>query len=286
MSPWALVLILVAAVSHAAWNLLSKQASKADGIVFIWLVAVASTAIWNPLFVGFLLVTGTRLGWGDLAMITVSTTLHLGYFVLLQRGYRYGDLSTVYPVARGTGPMLASLVAVLFLGEHPGPAGIAGIALVGVGVFMMSGGGGGADLKGLLFGLATGVFIAAYTVWDAQVVSTFAVAPLLLNYLGEVGRAVALAPAVLGGGRRRLILPVWREHRKHVLGAAVLIPLSYLLVLVAFTMAPVSVVAPVREISVLIAVVLGGRLLAEGDLRRRLLAAAVILGGVVTIAFS
>ncbi|MFI9555918.1 EamA family transporter [Nonomuraea endophytica] len=285
MNAWALALVLVAAVAHATWNLLSKKASQADGLIFLWLVAVASTVMWAPVFAGFLLVTGTPVRWSDVAMVCVSTTLHLGYFVLLQRGYRYGDLSTVYPVARGTGPMLASLVAVLFLGERPGLAGVAGIALVGIGVFMMSGGG-RADARGLGFGLGTGVFIAAYTVWDAQVVGVFAVAPLVLNYLGEAGRALALTPAMLKGGRRRLIGAIWREHRWHVLGAAVLIPLSYLLVLFAFTMAPVSVVAPTREISVLIAVLLGGRLLAEGDLRRRLLAAGVILGGVVTIALS
>ncbi|MFI6389090.1 EamA family transporter [Nonomuraea sp. NPDC050547] len=285
MNAWALALVLVAAVAHATWNLLSKKASQADGLVFLWLVAVASTVMWGPVFAGFLLVTDTSVRWSDVAVVCVSTALHLGYFVLLQRGYRYGDLSTVYPVARGTGPMLASLVAVLFLGERPGIAGIAGIALVGAGVFMMSGGG-RADARGLGFGLGTGVFIAAYTVWDAQVVGAFAVAPLVLNYLGEAGRALALTPAMLKGGRRLRIGAIWREHRWRVLGAAVLIPLSYLLVLFAFTMAPVSVVAPTREISVLIAVLLGGRLLAEGDLRRRLLAAGVILGGVVTIALS
>ncbi|GGS77603.1 EamA family transporter [Nonomuraea spiralis] len=286
MSPWALALILVAAVAHATWNLLSKKASQADGIVFLWLIGVVATVVWSPLFAGFLVVTGTRLTWGDLAVISGSTALHLGYFVLLQRGYGTGDLSLVYPVARGTGPMLASLVAVLFLGEHPAPAGVAGIVLVGVGVFMMSGGAAGSgDLRGLLSGLVVGLFIAGYTVWDSQVVSAFAVAPIMLNYLGEVGRALALTPFVVGR-RRRLIGAVWREHRSRVVGAAFLIFLSYLLVLVAFTMAPVSVVAPAREVSVLIAVVLGGRLLAEGDLRRRLLAAGVILGGVVAIALS
>jgi drug/metabolite transporter (DMT)-like permease len=285
VSPWALALILVAAVAHATWNLLSKRASQADGLVFVWLVAVAAAVVWSPLFAGFLLVTGDRPTWGDLAVIGGSTALHLGYFLTLQRGYGAGDLSVVYPVARGTGPMLASLIAVLFLGERPSAVGVAGIALVGVGVFMLSGGGAGGDLRGLVPGLVVGLFIAGYTVWDSRVVSTFAVAPLMLNYLGEVGRALALTPVVLAT-RRRLVLPVWREHRWRILGAAVLIFVSYLLVLVAFTMAPVSVVAPAREISVLIAVVLGGRLLAEGDLPRRLLAAGVILGGVVAIALS
>jgi drug/metabolite transporter (DMT)-like permease len=285
VSPWAFALILVAAVSHASWNLLSKKASQADGIVFLWLVAVTAAVVWSPLFAGFLLVTGTGPAWGDLAVIGGSTSLHLGYFVLLQRGYGKGDLSVVYPIARGTGPMLASLVAVLVLGEHPTPAGVAGIVLVGIGVFMMGGGAARSDLHGLVTGLTVGLFIAGYTVWDSQVVSAFAVAPIMLNYLGEVGRALALTPFV-AGRRRSLIVSVWREHRFRVVGAAVLVFLSYLLVLIAFTMAPVSVVAPAREVSVLIAVVFGGRLLAEGDLRRRLLAAGVILGGVVAIALS
>ncbi|MEV0582994.1 DMT family transporter [Nonomuraea sp. NPDC050310] len=283
MSPLALGLVLVAAVAHASWNLLSKQAAKLDGLVFVWMVGAAGTVLWAPVAIGFMVVTGTYPGWPDLAVIGVSCLLHLAYFVTLQRGYSRGDLSVVYPVARGTGPMLASAVAVLFLHERPGLLGGLGIALVGVGVFLMSGGG-RADRPGLFYGLLTGLFIAGYTIWDAQVVGAFAVAPVLLSFFGELGRTLAMAPAMIG--RRALLLPAWREHRGKILGSAVLVPLSYLLVLFAFTMAPVSVVAPAREVSVLIAVVLGGRLLAEGDLRRRLLAAGVILGGVVAIALS
>ncbi|GAA4104187.1 DMT family transporter [Nonomuraea soli] len=284
MSPLAMSLVLVAAVCHASWNLLSKQASRVDGVVFVWIVAVASTALWAPVGAGYVLVTGDVPAWGDLAVVTVSAALHTAYFVALQRGYLKGDLSVVYPIARGTGPMLASAFAVVVLHERPGLVGGLGIVLVGVGVFLMSGGG-RADGPGILFGLLTGLFIAGYTVWDAQVVGAFGVAPLLLTPLGEAGRVALLAPAVLGR-RRGMIAGVWREHRWRIMASAVLMPLSYLLVLFAFTMAPVSVVAPAREVSVLIAVLLGGRLLAEGDLRRRLMAAGVILGGVVAIALS
>ncbi|MET9338562.1 SMR family transporter [Nonomuraea sp. NPDC003804] len=281
MNPLALALVLVAAVSHAGWNLLSKQAAKADSVVFLWLVAAASTVVWTPAA----LVSGAVPSWRVVPLICVSTALHLAYFVLLQRGYRHGDLSVVYPVARGTGPMLASAVAVVFLGEHPTHLGIAGILLVGVGVFLLSGGGAG-DVKGLLFGLMTGTFIAAYTVWDAQMVKEFAVVPMVLIYLGEMFRMLAITPLVVVGGRWRLVAQVWRQHWPKVLGAAALVPLSYLLALFAFQLAPVSVVAPMREVSVLIAVVMGGRLLAEGDLGRRLVAAGVILGGMVAIAIS
>lgn len=283
MSLLAFVLILVAAVAHASWNLLNKQAAQADGTVFIWMSAVASVVIWGPPAIAYLVVTGTAPSFRDVAVIAASAALHVGYFLLLQRGYRHGDLSMVYPIARGTGPMLASAIAVLFLNEHPAPAGIAGIVLVGVGVFLMGGGLRG-RLKGVGYGLATGLFIAAYTVWDAQVVGTLMVAPILFSYGVEVSRTLMLSP---GAWRKRhLIAPIWRAHRAQVLGSAVLVTLSYLLVLIAFTMAPVSVVAPVREVSVLLAVVLGGKLLAEGGLRRRLLAAGIILGGVAAIALS
>ncbi|MFI6481459.1 EamA family transporter [Nonomuraea sp. NPDC050663] len=284
MSPLAMSLVLVAAACHASWNLLSKQASRVDGVVFVWIVAVASTVLWAPVGAGYVLVTGDLPGWDDLAVVAVSAALHTAYFVTLQRGYLKGDLSVVYPIARGTGPMLASAFAVVVLHERPGLIGGLGIVLVGIGVFLMSGGG-RADGPGILFGLLTGLFIAGYTVWDAQVVGAFGVAPLILTSLGEAGRVVLLAPAVLGR-KRSMIAGVWREHRWRIMASAVLMPLSYLLVLFAFTMAPVSVVAPAREVSVLIAVLLGGRLLAEGDLRRRLLAAGVILGGVVAIALS
>ncbi|WP_084956041.1 DMT family transporter [Thermoactinospora rubra] len=283
MSPVALVLVLVAAVCHASWNLLSKQAAKVDGLVFVWLVAAVASVVWLPVAAGFMLVAGTLPTWRDLGLIAVSTALHLGYFVTLQRGYGTGDLSVVYPVARGTGPMLAGAFAIAFLHERPSPAGVAGIVLVGAGVFLMSGGG-RASPPGVLWGLATGLFIAGYTIWDAQAVGALAVPPLLLTFFGEAGRMLALTPAALT--RRAAVAAAWREHRARVVGSAVLVPLSYLLVLFAFTMAPVSVVAPAREVSVLVAVLLGGRLLAEGHLARRLLAAGIILGGVVAIALS
>lgn len=281
MSVVALLLVLAAAVAHAAWNLLSKQSAKVDAVVFLWLVAAVSSAVWAPVAIGYLLATDTGLSWPHLIAIGGSSILHLGYFVLLQTGYRHGDLGVVYPVARGTGPILASAVAVMFFDEQPSPAGVVGILLVGVGVFLL-GGGGAHDPKGVVFGLLTGLFICGYTVWDARLVTAYAIAPIVLLPLGEVIRLVTIAPVALA--RAHLIRPVWRRHWRHAAGAAVLMPLSYLLALFAFTMAPVSVVAPTREVSVLIAVLLGGRLLAEKGLRRRLVAAGIILSGMAAIA--
>lgn len=212
--------------------------------------------------------------------------LHAAYFVVLQRGYSVGDLSVVYPLARGTGPMLAALVAIVFFGERPSPLALAGIALVGIGVFVLSDGlkmfqdrGGRA---GVLYGLGTGVVIASYTLWDSHAVKVLLVPPLLFDWFANVGRFVLLTPFMTG--RWKHAREVWRSNKLEVLGVAALAPLSYILALTAMVFTPVSYVAPAREVSIVIGAVLGARLLAEEGGRRRIAAAATVVLGVVALA--
>ncbi|HEY9522665.1 MAG TPA: EamA family transporter, partial [Thermopolyspora sp.] len=269
MSAVAILLILGAALAHAGWNLFNKQAATADTMVFLWLVAAGSVTLWAP----FAIATAPPPSLIQLFAMGASSLLHLGYFTLLQRGYRYGDLSLVYPLARGTGPMLSSAVAILLLGERPGPVEIAGIMLIGVGIFALglpSGTAGRPPLPAVGFGLGTGLFIAAYTILDAESVKHLAVVPVLLLVVQSLGQVLVMTPTVLG--RRTLIGEVWRAHRWRVIGTASLSPLSYIMVLTALKIAPVSSVAPMREVSVLVGVILGGRLLAEGQMVRRLTA--------------
>lgn len=285
MPPAAIVLILLAAFAHAGWNLIAKQLSGYDNVAYLWLVGACSTVVYAPLVVVLLVVQRPQYGWAQVGFTVGSSALHLGYFLLLQRGYTLGDLSLVYPLARGTGPMLSSLAAVLFFGERPGWLGVAGILLIGAGVFTL-----GRPEKGLTsptavwFGLATGLFIAGYTLWDKQGVSALAIPPLLYNWGEGMGSAAALTPFALRADRRGTIRTLWTTHRRAVIANAVMTSLSYLLILTALRFSNVSAVAPAREISVLIGVLLGGRLLAEGDLPRRLLAAAAIATGVIAIA--
>ena len=285
MNSAAIVLVLLAAFSHAGWNLIAKRLSGYDNIAYLWLVGACSTALYAPLTLAAVLIWRPRFGWVELGFTATASLLHLAYFLLLQRGYRAGDLSLVYPLARGTGPMLSSLAAVLLFGERPGPWGIAGILFVGAGVFTL-----GLPDKGLTsltavwFGLASGLFIAAYTVWDKHAVSALAIPPLLYNWGEGVGGTAALTPFALRRHRRAAIHTLWKRHWRLITACAVLTSLSYLLILTALRFSDVSAIAPAREISVLIGVVLGGRLLAEGHLPRRLLAAAAIATGVLAIA--
>ncbi len=214
--------------------------------------------------------------------------LQAGYFLFLQSGYRLGDLSVVYPVGRGSGALLAALAGIVLLGEHPGPAGIAGIALVITGVLLIgapAGNGGKAGrppTRALAFALVTGLFIASYTLWDKYAVSTLKVPPLVQGYASLPVMALVLAPFALRQRARTAL--VWRTYRRQVAGAAVLSPLAYILVLIALSFTAVSAVAPAREVSVLAGVLLGRRLLGEGQLARRLAAAAAIAAGIICIA--
>jgi drug/metabolite transporter (DMT)-like permease len=284
VTAWALVLILAAAFIHATWNLLNKRAS--GHATFTWVVAILSAMFYAPVAVAVVIFWQTQIGWFEIGLMAGSAALHTGYFVLLNEGYRAGDLSLVYPLARGTGPLLSSIAAIIFLGERPSPTALAGALLIIVGVVVLSSNPAklrqtGAQ-RAIGFALITGTFIAAYTLWDKQAVSRFALSPLLLDWGANLGRAILLTPFALGNWQHTRI--EWRDHRSEAIGVAVLAPLSYILVLTAMRFTPVSYVAPAREISILIGTAMGTRLLAEGDVHRRLAAACAMVLGVVALA--
>ena len=283
----ALTLVLAAAFFHATWNLLAKRVgSEASSAVFVWLSGSLAVVLYAPLAVTVLLLREPRLGPPELLFMLGSGVLHLGYFLLLQRGYAVGDLSLVYPLARGTGPLLATAAAIALFGERPSLLALCGMVLIVGGVFLLA-----RDPKdaqrgrpgsAVAYGLATGVFIAAYTLWDKHAVSALLVPPLLQDWASNLVRALLLTP--LAARRRGEVRVLWRAHKAAVLGVAALAPLAYILVLTALAFTPVSYVAPAREVSILIATVMGAQLLAEGDVRRRLLAAGGIVLGVTSLA--
>jgi drug/metabolite transporter (DMT)-like permease len=284
VTAWALTLILAAAFIHATWNLLAKRAS--GHATFTWLFAVLSAFFYTPLAIALMLFRNDPVGWVDVGFMAGSAALHTAYFVLLNEGYRVGDLSLVYPLARGTGPLLSSAAAIVFLGERPSIVAATGAVLVILGVVLLTIDRRNLALigarKAVFYALVTGFFIATYTLWDKQAVSAFEVAPLLLDWGANIGRAVLLTPFALSRWDKTTI--EWRDHRFEAVGVALLAPLSYILVLTALQFTPVSYVAPAREISILIGTAMGTRLLAEGDASRRLAAASMMVLGVIALA--
>jgi len=296
----ALALIFVAAVAHASWNLFSKQASAAGAACFVWLMSSVATVAYLPVVIVSVIASPPRLTAVAWVFMAGTGLLQAGYFLFLQTGYKLGDLSLVYPIGRGTGALLAALAGIILLGEHPGSAGVAGILFIVAGLIILgipaaaSRAGAGstrpaeapttksATTKAVAFALVTGAFIAAYTLWDKYAVSTLKVPPLVQGYASLPGMALVLTPFALRDRTRTA--RVWVTYRHQVLGAAVLAPLAYILVLTALSFTAVSAVAPAREVSVLMGVLLGRRLLGEGSLARRLGAAAAIAAGIICIA--
>ncbi len=283
MTPLALTLVLSAACCHATWNFLVKRIN--GGPELVWLFSVISVGLYLPVAVAVAVVEQPLFGWRELAFCTVSSLLHLGYFLLLQQGYRKGDLSLVYPTARATGPLLSTTFAVLVLGEHLTLQIFAGGLAIICGVVFLTGGFGRQArhlTSSLLFGIAAGTLIGSYTVWDAYTVRSLLVPPLLLDYASSLGRTVFLSPYAVT--RTATIREHWWAHRWAVMGIAIFNPLAYILVLIALTFTPVVYVAPAREVSVLITVLLGALLLGEGLLKQRLFWATLILAGMVLLA--
>jgi drug/metabolite transporter (DMT)-like permease len=284
MTGWALTLILAAAVTHATWNFLNKHAG--GHATFTWLVAVLSALLYAPAAITIIEVWQIQIDFITVGIVAGSAALHTAYFLLLNQGYRVGDLSLVYPLARGTGPLLSSVAAISFLGERPSVIALVGALLIVGGAVILTTNldrlrQSGAQ-EALLYALITGLFIAAYTLWDKQAVSHFGVVPLVLDWGANVGRALFLTPIALKYSDQAVA--EWLEHKYEAIGCAVLIPLAYILVLTAMQFTPVSYVAPAREISILIGTVMGTRLLGEGDVRRRLAGACAMVLGVVALA--
>jgi len=281
---FALSLILVAAFVHASWNYLLKRSG--GGTAFVYLFAVLSALIYAPLVAAIIWWVQPEFGWVHYGLMAASALLHTAYYMLLDRGYRSGDLSVVYPLARGSAPLITMLGAVLLLQEQPTALAVVGALLIGGAAVALTGDPRklreSGNLHAVGFALLTGCMIASYTLVDKLAVSAWLIPPLVQDWATNVGRVVLMAPLALKA--RAELAPTWRRAKKEIFGVALLCPLSYFLVLTAMVFTPVSYVAPAREVSILIAAFMGTRLLAEGDARRRLAAGAAMVAGVICLA--
>ena len=299
----ALALVLFAAFIHASWNFLLKKSGGGSGLITA--ASALSLAVYAPIAVVATWLSDYRFHPLHLGLMFGSGVIHTAYFLLLDRAYRSGgDLSIVYPLARATGPLLTIVVAILVLGERPGPTAIGGAVLIGAAALLLAGNpfrpsafnpapegprGEGEQREGgnarhaVGFALLTGCMIATYTIWDKASVATWLIPPLLYDWGTNFFRVCVLIPWT----RHRAagsIVKAWRERRATVIAIALLSPLSYILVLTAMVFTPVSLVAPAREVSILFAALMGAHFLREGDLVRRVVAAIGMVLGIAGLA--
>ncbi|RSN26470.1 EamA family transporter [Streptomyces sp. WAC 05977] len=288
----ALSFVVTAAVIHAGWNLAAKRIRR-GGARFVWAYYSLSAVLLVPVMAVSLAVEPQRPQWTWLFAAVVTAVFHVTYGVVLQRGYAVGDLSVVYPVARGTGPLISVLAAVVLLGERPGVLGLVGAFLVVAGVLVIGSGRAPAHAdaadrvarrKGLVYGLLTGLTIAAYTLWDAHSVTGLGVPPIVYFGTGAIVQSVLMTPYALKD--RGEVSWLWREHKREILVVGVLSPIAYLLVLYALQIAPVSLVAPARELSIVLGGLAAWLVLGEANAVRRLAGSVVVLAGITAIAMA
>ncbi|MEO8063848.1 MAG: DMT family transporter [Pseudomonadota bacterium] len=283
MTALALSFVLLAAVTHATWNISAKFA--ADSRHFVWLFSAGSVLVYGPVVLAVTFVERPAFELRHWLALGATSVLHLLYSLSLQTGYRHSDLSVVYPIARGTGPLLSFIGAALLLGEVPTAQSIAGLILIVAGILLVAGLVGHherAPAVGVLYGLTTGALIALYTLNDGWAVKVLLISPFVIDFTGNCFRMIVLSPRAWRD--RAEVAREARVYRKSVIAVSVLGPLGYILVLFAMRLAPISHVAPARELSTLVGAWFGSRLLREASGPWRIVGAVLIVAGVISLA--
>lgn len=285
MNSEALALVVTGALLHAVWNLFAKKAS--GGVPFVWLFGLVSLICATPVGLFSLFHHPQLFTFKICAVILASAIVHVLYSIVLQKGYQKSDFSIVYPLARGTGPLFTVIAAVLILREMPGMLGWLGIASILAGILLIAGfpqilrAAGGHLKDGMLWGTLTGISIAAYTVIDGYAVKVLGMSPVIYYVFGLAIRTALLAPAALRSPQ--LLAEQWSLNRRYIIAVGVLSPFAYTLVLYAMARAPLSYVAPVRELSMLLGVIFGATLLRERYTFSRIFGTALMVLGVIML---
>jgi uncharacterized membrane protein len=276
--------VLVAALAHALWNIASKY-KRGDTVLFVWAYTLASTLLCIPIGIALTIGGVQSVSWQLAVGSTVSAVLHAAYSLTLQTGYDRSDLGVVYPIARGSGPVLTMLFAIVILGERLSWIAIMGTIAIVAGIVFTAGNplkfAGRRALRGVVWGGATGVMIAGYTLWDSYSITSLHLGPVTYYSGTLLVQTLILTPSAL---QRHAHLPsTVRMDARPILAVAVLSPLAYILVLIAMQSGPVALIAPLRESSIVIGSLLAWRLFHEGHLARRIAGATAVLAGIVAI---
>jgi drug/metabolite transporter (DMT)-like permease len=278
----ALGLLLLAASLHAMWNLLVKNARQKQ--VFTWWALVVGSICFAPL-----LILTRAFPLQVWPLVICSALVEAVYYITLTRAYEHGDFSLVYPMARGAAPAFLVLWAILFLGERPRLAGFAGLALLVLGLIIVGGKTWWSLRKtaklstsGLVLALSVAFCISIYSVIDGAAVRM--VSPLPYTVLVLSLANAFFTPLVLLRYGRRAVVSEWRTNWLRIIIVGILSFASYMLVLVSYTLAPVSYAGAVREVSIVFAAFMGWRWLREDLGLLRILGASVIFVGIIIIA--
>ncbi len=267
-------LVLFAALLHASWNALLRSGADRLWSMTVMCIAIAMVCMVAAAF----MVPPAIESWG---YALLSGLLHVGYNLFLVRSYRVGDLGQIYPISRGSSPVLITLGAAVFAGESISPGELLGVALVSGGIISLAFKGRNLSVPSLPYALGTGCFIAAYSVVDG-IGARLSGAPLAYTVWMCVLWGVLMPLVYIGLRGPRSLFTVRPGTLTAVVGGLVSL-LAYAMVIYAMNEAPLGAVSALRETSVLFALLIGYVFLGETLTARRILACVVIASGAVII---
>ncbi len=286
MNPTALALVLGAAIFHVGWNYLTK--SSVHKAAFLWISNIVFVVAYLPVFVG--MGFSLDLPWRGWVFTVLSGMGHAFYYWALGRAYDAGDLSLVYPLARGSSVFLVTVLAVPLLGERLSGLGAAGIGTVLVGIFILHVRPGSwkqtlfpSRTPGSMWALLAGVLITWFTLVDKAGVAY--VSPVPYVYLIFVVTTIVFAPIALAGGAGP-VRATWKAEWGRLIACGLLVPTAYGLILGALKLAPAAYVVASREVRLVLGALLGAFLLREGNAGNRLTGSVFIVLGVVLLGFA
>ena len=285
MTTIGFILIIFSAICHATWNYATKKV-KSDS-TFIWLFSAISSIIYLPFALISLFIYDINFKLHFIPFVLGSVVLHSIYFILLNKGYSVGNLSIIYPLARGTGPLFSTIIAIILLKEKASLIAIIGIFLIIFGIISIAGNpvlilsSNKDNDKSLIYAFFCGLTIASYTVFDKIAVSTLMLPPIIFDWLTNLGRVILLTPYAFR--RRDQLKQLINHHKKEVFTVAILSPLSYILVLTAMVSIPLFYVAPIRELSILVGTFFGVKFLSEELTKIKLMGICLMTIGIITL---
>jgi drug/metabolite transporter (DMT)-like permease len=284
MSLTALALLLVAAMMHTTWNLVVKRAKEKQ--VFTWWALLVGSVCFVPI-----LLLNPQFPLRIWPFVAISALVEAMYYIILTRAYEHGDFSLVYPLARGAAPAFLTIWAVLFLGESPHPYGVLGIALLVLGLIVVGGKAWWTVRKtstvsksAVALALSVACCISIYSVIDGAAVHIAAPAPYTVLVIGL--SAAFVSPLVLTKFGYHTVIAEWQANWFRIAIVGILMLLSYMLVLLVYSIARVSYAGAIREISIVFAALLGWRWLSEDFGLMRLVGAILIFAGILVIALA
>jgi drug/metabolite transporter (DMT)-like permease len=283
VSPLALSLLIAAGALHAAWNLLLKRAS--NRLVVMWLALLAGGLVFLPVM---LASPVPQTIW---PFVAASGVVECAYYLLLTYAYGQADFSQVYPLARGAAPALLAVWAAVALREYPSLTGIAGIALIVLGLVPVGGGdvwwkwgGPGFRSRGVAAAFGVALCVSVYSLIDGVAVRRTSAAPYTVAII--LASVALMAPLILLRSGGRAVLMELRTQTVRIVAAGVLMMVAYTLVLRAYAVTPLAYAGAVREVGVVIAALAGWLWLGERFGARRLIGAAAVFLGILVLAFA